>query len=376
MKYTMRKHYIVPLEKGKRRSRCRKWQLRVDSGRKTKSGSTSWLTRTVSGVAEGQAADECAQWAADLDSGAAVGRTSWTFGAYADHYIAGQRAAGYPDKVTVDKKERHLRAACIHLGPIRLQDVSPADIEGCIAALRRGESPSGRQLSSTTVRCVYKTLSCMFRHAVETGELAGNPCSKVTCPRSDTPEKSALRIEAVDALVRQMDPADWHQLGVIMMAETGMRQCAARLCTWDGWDEAAGLLLVPPTKREDRSRLVPVSRTLAEALAVARLHQQLEFGQDAPPWILANRMGRQPGPQALGQWWRENRASYGLEGFGLHQLRHSLTTNLARQRVPPKVIQRIIGDKSLAVVNEVYTHVDTEQMELAMAGLDAARGLS
>lgn len=369
----MRKHYVVPLERGKRRSRCRKWQLRVDSGKRTKSGATSWLTRTVSGVAEGQAAAECEQWAADLDSGAAVGRASWTFGEYADHYIACQRAAGHPDETTVRKKERHLAAARIHLGHIRLQDVGPADVEACLAALRGGESPSGKPLGGTYLSCIYKTLSCVMRHAQESGLIASNPCAAVACPKADTPEKDALRLDAVDALVSRLDPADWHHMGVILMAETGMRQCAARLCTWDGWDEQAGLLRVPPTKREDRSRLVPVSRRLAEALAVARLHQQLEFGEDAPPWILANRMGRQPGRQALGQWWAANRDSLGLPGFGLHQLRHSLTTNLARQRVHPRVIQQILGDKSLAVVNEVYTHVDTEAMEAAMAGLDALR---
>lgn len=370
--YTMRKHYVVQMDRAKSKARCREWQLRVDSGTRTKSGNTSWLTRKVSGLTYTQAMRECEAWAADLDEGRAVRPTSWTFRSYREHYRDTQLALGYPDAETVKKKARFLKSAGRHLDGIQIQDITPADVESCLAKLRAGDSPSGKCLSGTTLNCISKAMNTMFAHAEECGIIAANPCRKAERPQCDTKEKAALTLAQVSEFVSKMDPADRFQRGVILMAETGARQCAVRLCKWSDWDETAGTLRIPATKREERSRTVPVSRTLAAALSVARFHVQLCLGTEdiGDVWLLCNDAGDQMPQHALGGWWWRNRGKYGMPKFTLHQLRHSMATNLARMGVNIRVTQEILGDKSLDVVARIYTHVDEEQKAAAIRALD------
>ena len=299
--YTMRKHYVVQMDRAKSKARCREWQLRVDSGIRTKSGNTSWLTRKVSGLTYTQAVRECEAWAADLDEGRAVRPTSWTFRSYREHYRDTQLALGYPDAETVKKKARFLKSAGRHLDGIQIQDITPADVESCLAKLRAGDSPSGKCLSGTTLNGISKAMNAMFNHAEECGIIAANPCRKADRPQCDTEERSALTLVQVSELVAKMDPADRFQRGVVVMAETGARQCAVRLCKWSDWDETAGTLRIPATKREERSRTVPVSRTLAAALSVARFHVQLCLGTEdiGGVWLLCNDAGDQMPQHAL-----------------------------------------------------------------------------
>lgn len=370
----MRKHYVVQMDRTKTKARCREWQLRVDSLTKTRSGGTSWLTKKVSGYTYTQAVRMCEEWAADLDEGRAVQPNRWTFGSYRAHYREVQLAVGYPAAETVEKKARFLKAAGWHLDGIPIQDITTADVESCIAKLRSGDSRSGKPLSGTYLSDIVKAMNCMFGHAVDSGIIATNPCAKAQRPRCDTKEKTALSVGRVAELVASMDPANRFQRGFVLMAETGARQCAVRLLKWSDWDEDAGTLRIPPTKREERSRTVPVSPALGHALAVARFHVQLCLDAEdvSGAWILCDDAGDQMPRGGLGGWWFRVRDSYGLPDFGLHQLRHSMATNLAREGVNIRVAMEILGDKSLDVVARVYTHVDEEQKAAAIRALAEA----
>ncbi len=220
----MRKHYVVPLEK-KARAKCRQWQLRVDSGRKTPKGATSWKTRKVTGVTWSQAVEECERWAADLDEGRAViPDRKWTFAQYREHWIECCGLEGVPSG-TLRTRANSVAAMGMHLDGLDLADIDAPALNAAIAALRRGDSPSGRALSGTYLGSVLSNTRMMLEHARKAGAIASNPADDASRPACDTLERRPVTPSEGAALRSALDPADWRHRAVLLLAETGMRQC-------------------------------------------------------------------------------------------------------------------------------------------------------
>lgn len=375
----MRKHYVVQLEK-KDRAKCRQWQLRVDSGKKTPSGNISWATEKVTGVTWTQANDKCDKWAADLDEGrAVVSRKNWTFGEYRRHWIECCEAEGVAAPRTISTRRRNLAAVGMHLDGYRLDEITTPIINSTIAAMRRGESPSGKPLSGTYARKIVGAMRLMMEHARKAGAVPSNPAMDAIAPKDDTPEKRPVRMAETKAIESSLDPADWRHRAVILLAETGMRQCEVMPpdpMLWSAWDERAGLLRVKSSKNENGLRIIPVTQTLAETLAIARFHVQLALGVDdvSDYPVLCDDGGTARGYDALLKWWQKERGRWGLDGVGLHRMRHSMVTDLLANGATLKEAQDIIGDKSGSTVLGVYAHTTVEQRAKAMRELDEARG--
>lgn len=49
--------------------------------------------------------------------------------------------------------------------------------------------------------------------------------------------------------------------------------------------------------------------------------------------------------------------------FSAHTLRHTFCTRMAESGMDPKVLQKIMGHKSIAVTMEIYNHVDSDRMQ-------------
>ncbi|MBQ9042343.1 MAG: tyrosine-type recombinase/integrase [Eggerthellaceae bacterium] len=374
----MRKHYVVPLEK-KDRAKCRTWQLRVDSGRKTPKGAISWKTRKVTGMTWSQANDECDQWAIELDEGREViPDRKWTFLQYREHWVGLLRDLGIVSASTVRLRESSLKAAGMHLDGYRLEDIRAPHVDMMTAALKRGDTPSGRPASGTYARKVVESVQLMLDAAVKDGAIPRNPSRDSYKPPEDTPEKRLITIAEVVELEAAMDPAEWHERVVLVLAETGMRLCEImppNPMLWEAWDERAGLLRVSSSKNVNGLRLVPVTDTLADALRVARFHLQLELGVDDVSGypLAADDAGEARAPHTMRWWWARRRLDFGLEGVGLHQLRHAMVSHLLANGATLKQVQDIIGDKTGSMVLSVYAHTTLEDRAAAMGALDAAR---
>lgn len=375
----MRKHYVVQLDRTKTPARCREWQLRVDSLKKTKKGNTSWKTRKVTGVTETQANDMCDQWAIELDEGRAViPDRKWTFRDYRKHWLECCEAEGIIAPGTLKARTTEITAAGFHLDPYLLLDIDTTAIDAMTAALRRGESPSGKALCGTYTRRIVGAVKLMMDHARRAGSIPFNPVDDAFVPKDDTPEKRPITMREKSRIEATLDPADWHGRAVILLAETGMRQCEVlppKPMLWGAWDEDACLLRVSSSKNSNGLRLVPVNETLRQALSIAKFHIQLALGEDDVSRypILCDDIGEAHSYHALYHWWCARRDKFGLEGVGLHQLRHSMVSDLLRNGATLKEVQAIIGDKSGAVVINTYAHTTIEERVEAMRSLDEAR---
>lgn len=375
-----------PLE-NKPRGKCRRWQLRKSLGRDPATG----RYRTKTRICHGTWTEACrAQLEFENDVEAAPeadGRL--TVSAYLEDFIAAREASGDFAAKTIAKYREHKRVIDLNLGHARLETLSPLQIERAYTAMRNGSSPSGRALSGTYVNCIHRTLTTALSRAVDLGLIAANPCHKVHPPTIDTPEKRALTSVGIVALLGKLgDSSD--EVAVLLCVMMGLRRGEAMGLSWEDVDLDARVLTVRHSyddlgnlkdpKTRSGHRPLPMPDRVVDALRALRDAQRGRFcvsrillasGATEPVQtgstpVFSDEIGRRMLPHSLTRWWDRNRKSYGLDGWTIHELRHSYLTELARQGVAPKVVQELAGHSNIATTLSIYTHVSMDDKREAM----------
>lgn len=360
---TLGKGSIVQLDKSKPRSKCRRWQLRVSVGYDPKLGRYRTKTRNVHGTYT-EAVEGMRCFIAELSGmeGAYGVLHNATLAQYVDHYTR-LRAEGktgtrrVPSKSTCDKERWNLAAFCRAVGDMPLQSVTPDVIEGGLVSMRLNGA-SGTYLSS-----VYGSLRGMLAYALKAHDVPYNPMDGVERPIADTKPKRALTRHQIAALVDQLDPRDMYGCAIGLIATCGLRRGEVVALTWSCVHD--GLLEVRKSKTDAGIRLIPLMPWAVDALTERReaLAASLErFGMevsDGMP-IVANDAAEPITPHHLGVWWQKHRSGYGLEGWTLHELRHSFSSLLAASGASPKDIQELMGHSSPDTALRIYTHTNME----------------
>lgn len=382
---------IIPLE-DKPKSKCRKWQLRVSTGLDPATG--KYGTRTLrfpsrsereDGI-EGtytQAEAALRRFAAEVESTEAVKRRSATMQAAAKEFLEARRGEITDD--ALDTYAWQLKCVNLHLGAARVRQVTTLMVERMRSALLRGETLSGRKMAPSSVAGVQRALSVFFRWAVSRGLADSNPCEGLAALKARSPEKKALRRDRLNAFVASLDPTDAKELALLLYATMGLRRSEALNLEWDrDIDFKARTLEIRSAKTEAGDRILPMPDIVFDALRKRRTAQRRQFdaarteigcgskmpAQGGSTRVCTDDLGRPIKPKDMSQWWGNHAKDYGLEGYTLHELRHSYLTALARANVHPKVMQELAGHASFDVTMEVYTHVHMDDKRQAVAAFE------
>lgn len=381
---------IVQLDKSKRRGECRRWQLRVSVGRDLGSGRYRTLTRSVSGRTYTEAQADLRQFIAEVERGDVQRRSDMRFGEYADAWLVERRESCADG--TWRKNRDHVKCAKLHLSKARLDEIRPQTLETMYKALMDGHSPSGRHLSGTYVNSIHVTLHRMFRQAVKDGHIGSNPCDFADAPSQDTRERKALRRDGIVALIEKLNPKDPIEFAIRLMVKTGIRRGEAHGLSISDVDRDAMVLHIRHSYDDGGNLKEPKTRAGVRDLpltesALADIDARLAFmerdfarvrkrykadspvmGPDTP--LVCNGLGERMLPHSSTRWWTRERKGLGLEGWTLHELRHSYITELARRKVDPKVLQTIAGHAKFSTTMDIYTHVDMEDKRDALRVVD------
>ena len=386
---------IYPLEKGKERRKCKKWKLVVSCGKDSSSDSYRQKTRVFNGSWT-QAQKALKEFNDEIDSGEIVVRSKWTFEDYAEHFLAARELSGEVSAGTIKRDRDKLSSIGFLIGKMKLQDVTPDVIEKALLDLRSGKSRSGKRLSGTYLNDICKKVSLMMDHAVKAKVLKENPCNHVDKPKIDTAEKRALSKDDVQSLLDALNPAEYMECGVILATTLGLRRGEVVGLSWGDvnfkeltvhvrqtYDDAGNL---NPPKTKASNRVLPMSDFAHDALkarydsqlAFLKLYGQQLLGEDEESHeqfikpdvpVISDRFGERIHPAGFGKWWYKHRSSFGLDGWTLHQLRHSFLTLAAQQGVHPSVMQKLAGHSTARITMEVYTHANMEDKRAAMDAL-------
>ena len=126
-------------------------------------------------------------------------------------------------------------------------------------------------------------------------------------------------------------------------------------------------------------RILPMPPFVADALQLHQDAQAARLSLLDPPVrqtdstaVIMDGDGSRMNSRKLYDHWERDRKSLGLDGWGLHELRHSYLSMLAAQGVHPKVMQELAGHSNSAITMEIYTHVNIEQKRGAADLVQAA----
>jgi integrase len=270
-------------------------------------------------------------------------------------------------------------------GSVRLSDLDRVDLQRFVYRLLEDG------LAPPTIDVTLLPLRAVYRHALEQGEVAVNPCDKLSMPRSDRRrDRIADPIEGA-ALIAAVPLEDRPLWSTAMYA--GLRRGelqALRACDVDlaggllqverGWDHKEGPIAL---KSNAGRRRVPIAAILRDHLVEHRLRvpredTELFFGRSPASPFAPEGLQRR-----ADKAWREA----GLERITPHECRHTFASLMIAAGVNAKALSTYMGHGNISITMDRYGHLmpgsegeaagllDTYLAAQLGADADAARGV-
>ena len=324
------------------------------------------------------------------------GKTSYTFEEYCERFLE-RRALGKEVAETTQKRQRwQFKAASRHIGKANLASITPAMLDDMYIAMLKGDTLSGKPSSGSYVNQIHDNITLVFEQAIKEGILVKNPCDGANPPKMDTKEKRALNPDRAHVFIAMLDEKNDRECAYLLAITMGLRRGEICGLSWGDIDFERGIVDIShsydtlgnlkETKTKAGMRLLPLPENVAEALKIHKEAQAARYAKtnsyrkpyegyieqtDESP-VVSDKYGTRLLPSTLSRWWTEDRTKYGLEGWCLHELRHTYLTMLALSGVHPKVMQELAGHYSSQITMDIYTHVNMDAKRDAVAAVSKA----
>lgn len=252
------------------------------------------------------------------------------------------------------------------LGDVRLDKLTAAALEVVYAELYK-------TLADRTVRETHGAIRAALNRAVKQKLLVVNPALACTVRASDTEEAQVLDAQQIAALEAAAGDT-WMAVVIRLATDTGARRGELAALRWVDLDNAGririwqslcekddGTVFVKPTKSRSERRVTLSPRTLAY-LDIHRDRQAQNAALMGDGYrtdlnlILANPDGYYMKPQTMGKAVRALADKIGLQGAGLHTLRHSHATLLLSSGAPLAAVSKRLGHRDTHTTAKIYSH--------------------
>ena len=386
---------VVQLEKDKPKGKCRKWQLRISTGKDPRTGRYKTKTRRFAGTYT-QAQAALREFIGEFEENKIRTRTGTTFKECADDFMERRRASGNFTDNTNETYAAFFKAACRHIGFAEVATIDEKVLEGMYAAMRKGDTKTGRPASGTYLHVLHQTISLLMDDLLSDGVITENPCKKMQTPPRDTEERRALKPERMRSLINELNVESEEECGYFLAITLGLRRAEVCGLSWDDVDFEGMTLSVrhsfdqfgnlKSTKTKAGYRRLPLASFVAEALKTHKRAQAAYLAgkkdseghpmsqtEDTP--VIVNRKRLRMNPNSFASAWRRDRKSLGVDGWCLHELRHSYLSMLALEGVHPRIMQDLAGHADSRTTMEIYTHVNMDQKRCAAEALESVMAM-
>jgi integrase len=238
------------------------------------------------------------------------------------------------------------------LGSRRVDALTPSDVAEFVAGL------VGKGYARGTIRKTLQTLAMVLDDA---GAIPNPARDKhVRLPREEPEEINPPTAEHLEAVYRLLPSK--HRLAFLFLDWSGARISAIDLTRVFDYDEPRRRVrLRAATTKTRRALWIELHPALAEAL-----ESQLGPREDRTPDA---RLFPGSGADALRTSIAKACRAAGVPLFSPHDLRHRRISLLHLRGVPWARIGEFVGQRSLKVTSDTYTHVLSDETEVDYAGL-------
>lgn len=270
------------------------------------------------------------------------------------------------------------------LGSVRLSDIKRVHIKKLCDDL------SGEGYAAGTVKKMHTVLSSAFSSAIEDGELAVNPCTKIRLPQHEHSDFNVFSAAEAKVFMGECEKTS-DRLGLMFMfaLSSGMRPEEYLALKWsdvnfDQFTVSVQRVLIRPQKKGEswyfdkpktlRSRrTVRVQPSIIERLKTYRAKQRehlmlLGTEYKRNDLVFANEFGEPLDGHNNRRNFQRIMTAAGLEHklpMRVYDLRHSMATLMLINRESPKVVSERLGHASVATTMDIYSHVLPDMQEEA-----------
>lgn len=254
---------------------------------------------------------------------------------------------------------------CVFAGRV-MERLRRSDISTFIEARKReGVGPA-------TINRELDVLSAAINYARKRWDWEmNNPCSGMSLREPEGRLRWISRAEA-DALIREAEKdvrslhlADFVRLGL----NTGCRKNELLKLSWDRVDLRDNrLFLESEHTKSGKRRVVPLNEEARRAM-LGRARFRAEFCPGSP-WVFAHKSGERV--QYMQNGFQAACKRSGIEGFRVHDLRHTCASWMVQQGVPLMEVRDVLGHSTIEMT-ERYAHLAPEKLKSAVGVLDRLR---
>jgi integrase len=248
-------------------------------------------------------------------------------------------------------------------GDRKIAEINRADIQTFL-------NDQAKTYSTSTLRSMRVVLGLTLGWAESCGWLEKNPCEKIKLPKQTggrRVRRTVLSPEQVAAVASNLEEP--YATLVLLLFVTGLRIGEASALKWT---DLQGNVLTVSRRIYEREigevkSLSSVRKLVLGSDMVARigvLHSRFANSE----WIFQSEVGTPIDPRnALNRYFRPAAAACGITVSGWHDFRHTLSTNLRRNKQHPKVISDILGHSKVNLAMDVYDRTDLQDVSTALA---------
>ena len=300
-----------------------------------------------------------------------------SLGEFLDDYLNSREKEGDLSPTTIEGYRCDVKNRLKpYIGGIRVPDLSPRHIRQWFGQMQEDG------LSAKSIQNVYRLLHCAYEYAIENDIVEKNPCK----PKPPTVKKKPLEVyteeEIKDILAKAKDTNAY--LMLIILFNTGLRRGELLGLRWSDIDLDKKTLIVQHNlviadgkvyekepKSESGKREIPLADALVQVLKEARDKDIEAFDEEraSTGYVIHLPDGDPYMPDSISQKWARFAKSNGIRYLSLHDIRHTVASQMIHKNVNCKVVQAIMGHADIKVTLDTYVHPYKEDEKAAIDAL-------
>jgi integrase len=293
-------------------------------------------------------------------------RTAGTLKEYLDRWLPYHTQAKPLAPKTAERYTSLAAHATGALGNVLLADLSTFMLDDLYVKLAQA-------LSAKTVREVHSVVHVALKRAVKTKLIRFNPADGCDLPRVDQKEAVALNPEQLSAY-QAAASGTWVDLLIRLASAIGARRGELLATRWSDLDWSANKVRVErslyqvkrqigikPTKTR-QARAVSIPPSLMAYLKIHREAQEQNRAMFGPDYrtdldlIFADPAGNYLLPSSVTRAAVRLARQAGLQGVGIHTLRHTHASVLLHGGVPVTNVSKCLGHRDAYTTANIYAH--------------------